>query len=125
MNRTLRLAAVPLIATLCASAAPARPSEAAARLGRTVHVDGIVVRPERVIEDSRCPANAMCVWAGRVVIRATVRGGRWKRTVDLETGKPVQVADGALTLVRVLPAKYGKPIRRGDYRFAFRFDGGI
>jgi hypothetical protein len=124
MKKLLALALLPLV-TACATTASARPAEGPARLGQTVYVGGITVRPERVIEDSRCPANALCVWAGRLVVRATVRGGRWKRTVDLEVGKPVQVADGALTLDRVLPAKYNKPIKPSAYRFAFRFEGGI
>lgn len=124
MNKLLSIAALPaLLAT--ATTASARASEGPARLGQTVYVDGLRVRPERVIEDSRCPATALCVWAGRVVLRATVRGGRWKRTLDLEVGKPVHVADGALTLMRVSPAKYNEPIKRGAYRFVFKFEGGI
>lgn len=78
-----------------------------------------------MIEDSRCPANANCVWAGRVVLRATISGGRWKRSLDLVMGQPTHVADGALTLVSVAPAKRIGSVKRRDYRFEFRFDGGI
>lgn len=124
MTMMLRLSILPLLA-ICATSASARPHEGPARLGQSVYVDGITVRPERVVEDSRCPANADCVWAGRVVLRATVRGGRWKRTFDLTPGKPVQVADGALTLVSVAPGKYIKRIKPRDYRFSFKFDGGL
>lgn len=124
MTRLFRLSTLPLLA-LCAAGASARPHEGPARLGQPVHVDGITVRPERVIEDSRCPADTNCVWAGRVVLRATVSGGRWRRSFDLETGRPVHVADGALALVSVSPAKRRGPIRPRDYRFTFKFDGGF
>lgn len=116
--------ALPLLAA-CATTGTARTPEGPARLGQAVYVDGITVRPVRVLEDSRCPANALCVWPGRVILRATVTGGKWKKTLDLETNNPVQVADGALTLVQVSPAKYNAPLKPGDYRFTFRFDGGI
>ena len=33
---------------------------------------GIVISFDRVVEDSRCPANVVCIWAGQVVIDATV-----------------------------------------------------
>ncbi|MGV3479235.1 MAG: hypothetical protein ACO1O3_04765 [Sphingobium sp.] len=124
MKRLARLSALSLLA-VCATSASARPHEGPARLGQRVYVDGITVRPDRVIEDSRCPANGDCIWAGRVVLRATVTGGRWKRTLDLIPGKPVQVADGALTLVSVAPDKMIGRIKPRDYRFRFRFDGGF
>jgi len=124
MKTILSLAALSLLAAMPAGAAPRLP-DGLARLGKAVHVDGVTVRPERVIEDSRCPANANCVWAGRVVLRANVSGGRWKRSFDLVLGKPVQVADGALTLVSVAPVKRIGAIKPRDYRFTFRFDGGL
>lgn len=124
MKTMLCLATLPLLAA-CATTTAARPQEGPARIGQTVYVDGITVRPERVIEDSRCAANAICVWQGRVVLRATVSGGRWKRTMNLTLGEPAQVADGALTLVQVSPAKYNAPLKPGDYRFSFSFQGGF
>ena len=83
------------------------------------------MRPLAVVEDSRCPAEVTCVWAGRLVVRAEILGGA-RRTVELELGKPVPVADGALTLVDVMPAKRaGSAVRPGDYRFTFKFEGGL
>ncbi|RSU62870.1 hypothetical protein DAH55_00510 [Sphingomonas koreensis] len=89
-------------------------------------VDGPHVTPLRVIEDSRCPMNARCVWAGRLVLRVKVTGGAWQRTIDLTMGEPVQVADGGLTLVSVTPDKRTDlAIKPRDYRFAFTFEGGF
>ena len=41
-----------------------------ARIGQAVYVDGPIIKPIAVIEDSRCPAEVQCVWPGRVRIKA-------------------------------------------------------
>lgn len=47
------------------------------RLGETVSlgVDGASVSFDRVVEDSRCPADAQCIWQGRVVVAGTLTLG--------------------------------------------------
>jgi hypothetical protein len=35
----------------------------------------LALRFEAVLEDSRCPADAQCIWAGRVVIAVVIRVG--------------------------------------------------
>lgn len=97
------------------------------RLGQMAAVSGPRVRPDQVIEDSRCPIDVQCVWAGRLIVRATVFGGAWTKQVDLTLGIPVTVADGSLTLVAATPVPItddgdGKPL---PYRFTFAFQGGL
>ena len=89
---------------------------------------GPVIIPLRVIEDSRCPMNARCVWAGRLVVETEIllRGGAESLTVPMTMGEPVPVADGAATLVAVWPDQVtGHTVSAGEYRFAYRFDGGL
>ena len=128
MSPQIALAAFASIALAgcSATAANPQPPSGPARIGQTVFVDGPHVTPIKVIEDSRCPINARCVWAGRVVLRVKVTGGAWQRTIDLTMGEPVQVADGGLTLVSVTPDKRTDlAIKPRDYRFAFTFHGGF
>jgi len=100
--------------------------EGPVRLGQIAAVGGPRVQPERVIEDSRCPMNARCVWAGRVVLRTKVFGGTWPKTLDLVLGVPADVADGKLTLVAVTPDRVaGRSARTEPSRFAFAFQGGL
>ncbi|MCE7796973.1 hypothetical protein LWE61_10425 [Sphingobium sufflavum] len=123
---TLFSAAAILALTGCVHGPGTPLREGPARLGETVSVGGPSVRPVRLVEDSRCPDNARCIWAGRVVVRALVSGGRWSRTMDLTLGQPAPVADGALTLVAVTPGKSTtRPVRPRDYRFTFDFQGGL
>jgi hypothetical protein len=97
-----------------------------ARFGQTVSVDGPRVTPIRLLEDSRCPMEARCIQAGEVRIMARVRTGRGSRMRELTLGKPIPVADGELELASVMPPRsVQRAIRLRDYRFGFRFAGGL
>ena len=59
-------------------------------LGQTLGIEGtrLGVRFDAVVEDSRCPANAMCVWEGRAIVKVTLRGISHEATVDLHSNVP-------------------------------------
>lgn len=119
---------IPIATLALASCATVPPAEAGptAGLGQTAYTNGLRVRPVEIVEDSRCPAAVQCVWAGRLIVRSEVMGASWRRTLDLELGKPRQVADGSLMLVSVQPAKRaGAAISPSAYRFTFDFQGGL
>lgn len=97
-----------------------------AALGETVYFDGPRVTPLEVLEDSRCPTNARCTWAGQVRLKVRVDLGASDRELVLTSGKPEPVADGSLELVEVEPAPIaGETLNPKDYRFGFRFMGGL
>ena len=111
MKRTLLLHA-PLLLAACAPMRPPPPppvmaASATVGLGDRAVLNGMAIVPLRVIEDSRCPINARCVWAGRLVLetnllqRATPEG----RTVNLVLGQPIAVDSGHLALVGAEPGK--------------------
>lgn len=130
MKQTLILLA-PLALVGCVTPGTPAPASdgsglAYARMGETVAVGGPRVTPLALIEDSRCPQGVQCVWAGRVRISATISTPTMKLTRELTMGEPFAVADGTLTLSEVRPPheKSTKPALP-DYRFGFRFDGGL
>lgn len=121
------LAALVAISLLgCAAPRPvaAPPIEGPVRLREIAAVDGPSVRPDQVIEDSRCPADVQCIHAGRLVLRATVIGGGWSKQLDLTLGAPTAVADGMLTLVDATPVPVTGETSGSAARFTFKFQGG-
>ena len=72
-----------------------------------------------IVEDSRCPPNANCVWAGRLIVDA--RYGR--QPLRLELGKPVAVPGGRLTLIGANgPAAAGSEMPPEGYQLRICFD---
>lgn len=122
--RVAVMACLPVIVAGCISV---RPVEGPVRLGQIAAVNGPRVRPDHVSEDSRCPKDAQCVWAGRLIVRVTVLGGGWSKRIDLTQGIPVNVADGSLVLVKATPSrKTSVPLDASpSYRFTFAFQGGL
>ncbi len=119
MKYPIYIALLPLMA--CTQA-----SGPVASIGQTAAVDGIKVRPLAILEESRCPKDASCFWAGQVRIHAAISGGAWQIERDLTAGKPIPVADGTLELTLVEPERrQDTAIALKDYRFTFRFSGGL
>lgn len=95
-------------------------------LGQRAMVEGPVVQPVEVLEDSRCPVNVRCVWAGRVRLKMLwLRPNGEKQPFEVTLGERTPLADGSILLESVRPEKHTDAvIAPGDYRFSFRFDGG-
>ncbi|MGH6632041.1 hypothetical protein [Sphingopyxis sp.] len=132
MQNIHRLAILALPAALALSACATTrgaplPDGSDVALGQKAYVDGPLVQPVEVLEDSRCPMNARCVWAGRVRVKMVwIRGNGEKQPFEATLGEPVQLADGQFTLESVRPEKRTDvTIKPADYRFSFRFAGGL
>lgn len=101
------------------------PGVAVARLGGTARLGNLTVRPIAVIEDSRCPHDRECYWAGRIRLRAAVSGVAGE--IVLVSNQPFALPrGGTLTLVAVAPEPWSPPppgIETGPAsRFGFRRD---
>lgn len=87
---------------------------------RPVQLGRVVVTPMRVTEDSRCPINARCVWAGRVVLETRIDGPGWRQTQPLVLGEPHTVRDVTVTLTEVSPGHTtDRRVTSAEYRFRF------
>ena len=97
-----------------------------ARLGQTVSLGGPRITPLKVLEDSRCPMEARCVWAGRLRLSVRVTTGAGTSVQELATGQPLAVADGQLVLQGVMPPRSTqRTLLPSDYRFTLKFSGGL
>lgn len=127
----MRYLALSMIAPLAAcSTIPAGPivdsqyetaqQGSAVGFNRPVWVGSIVVTPMRLVEDSRCPINARCVWPGQAVLEARIDGDGWRQTDRLTLGEPHEVYNKTLVLVSVEPGTLaGQTVDPAAYRFAF------
>jgi len=127
MIRTIvPLTASALLLAGCVTAHVNADGSVDARLGQTVNVGGPRVTPLEVLEDSRCPMEARCIRAGSVRLKVRIVTGAGRAVREVASDKPLQVADGQLELVGVMPPRSVRgPIKPGDYRFSFRFSGGL
>ncbi|TCJ39327.1 hypothetical protein [Parafrankia sp. BMG5.11] len=121
----LVLALAPLSVTACAVVPPAdstppQPAGYAVPIGQPVQVGDLILTPRKLVEDSRCPMNARCVWAGRVVVKTTIAGAGWADTADLTLGEPYGTHGKVIALVSVRPEKMaGTETQPMEYRFVY------
>ncbi|HEX2722464.1 MAG TPA: hypothetical protein VHM24_06065 [Gemmatimonadaceae bacterium] len=90
--------------------------------GQEARVEGtpIVIRFQGVSNDSRCPADVQCVWAGNATVRFSVTradGSSVESTLNTTLEPRVVTFDGfTLTLVALKPTpRAGKPVPAADY----------
>lgn len=87
----------------------------------------LVVKPLEILEDSRCPIEAECIWAGRVRIRAELTMGHETVISEMTTERPLRIHGGMLSIGEVAPEASGQwmPLTPSDYRFGFVFASDI
>lgn len=89
-------------------------------LGQPVAVGDLAVTPMRVVEDSRCPAEVDCVWAGRLVVETRIDGAGWRETDSISVGETYGTHGKVIALVAADPARSNQiPIEAAAYRFTY------
>ena len=72
-------------------------------LNENADLGGVSVRVQEVIEDSRCPINVTCIWAGRLRVRASITGAGDR---ELTLGEPLQVNGREILLAVAKPSPW-------------------
>ena len=94
-----------------------------ALLGQPTRVGPLIVTPIKVVEDSRCPMNARCIWAGRAIVNTRVDGSGWRETTNLELGKTHYTHGMSIRLSSVQPEEMAG--QQGPSQpYLFGFEGG-
>ncbi len=89
-------------------------------LGETAVFKGISIRPIAIVEDSRCPMNAKCIWAGTVRVETEIISGLGKSTQVIELGKSVTTEAEEVSLMFVAPdTMAGVPTEPSAYRLTY------
>ncbi len=80
------------------------------------------VRFEGVLEDSRCPSDVQCIWAGEVVVDVTIGDGSSSRR-SMRPGEAVASGRFRVNLLEVQPyPKSTSAIQPSQYRATFLVD---
>ena len=116
--------ALPLLAACSTySTYAVAPEGSLVALGHPVAVADLKVTPLSVVEDSRCPINARCVWAGRIVVETQIEGTGWQDVLPLTLGEPGESHGYYFNLVSAEPGRMAgsgtDPVKPEDYRFGF------
>jgi len=89
-------------------------------IDRPVRVGDLVVTPRAVVEDSRCPETARCVWPGRLIVRTRIDGAGWRDTADLTLGQTYGTHGRVIALVSATPGRQAESeIETRAYRFVY------
>lgn len=92
-------------------------------LRATAQVGTVLVTPEAVTEDSRCPTGVTCVQAGRVLVPTTIQSSYGFRTITMSSlGNIFTTEDGyKVQMVDVTPGKTASStIPMSDYRITYK-----
>ncbi len=125
----MRSVALPIAALAlgaCATVPDAAPvrSDGLAYLGEATRIGALIVAPCAVVEDSRCPINVRCVWAGRAIVRTEVAGAGWRKTLNLTLGERITTDGKQLALTSIEPGKLAGAQPFPPQPMLFGFQGG-
>lgn len=88
--------------------------------GQKVTGLNVTITPLEVTEDSRCPQDVQCIWAGTVKVKTKIESGLGASESTLEVGTSVTTEAEEITLIDVSPAKTSaETIPSSSYRFTF------
>ncbi len=91
-----------------------------AKLNQKILNNEVYITPLKIIEDSRCPADVTCIWAGQVRLQAKLQSGNSEQEIILISGKPFIFSGKSVTLTDILPAKDSKKeVPLSEYGFDF------
>lgn len=81
-----------VVASLTTSPSPSASmaERIAINVGASDTISGLTIKPIRVVEDSRCPPEAVCVWEGRAVVETYLADASGSKQVQLilRSGEP-------------------------------------
>ncbi|TSC68295.1 MAG: hypothetical protein G01um101456_697 [Parcubacteria group bacterium Gr01-1014_56] len=94
-----------------------------AQIGKSATALGVDILPLEVVEDSRCPVDVQCVWAGRVSVSVRIHSAMGESTMTFTPGTPVTTEAQTITLLDVKPSPYaGVTIKQSQYVFIFQIE---
>ncbi len=104
---------------------PVEPTTVTVAIGEPAHAHGVSVTPTKLLEDSRCPSDVVCIQAGTVRVEAMLVDGMGTSTMPFILGstEPVTSEVASIYLIAVEPYPIASdPTEDASYRFTFRIE---
>ena len=79
-----------------------------AHIGQAAKAPGETLTPIRVVDDSRCPADVQCIWAGTVHVSVQIVSGSGDSDMIFELGKVGTTEVNSIALTAVAPSSNSK-----------------
>lgn len=87
-------------------------------LNETFEINGLIIKPWAVTQDSRCPSDVTCIQAGKVVVAINLGTS----TMEIEPGQIKHAGAFSVTLDDVMPYPISThKITDQEYKFTFTF----
>lgn len=132
MTRHRHLVPLLLTVALAACRSAGGPASHVASLDREIQLapkeqavfgqQGLTVEFLRVLEDSRCPSDVTCVWAGEAKVQLSARIGAAEAVQhEITAGQQATLGEFRLVVVRVQPERIStREIAPEEYRVTLR-----
>ncbi|MBZ0114423.1 MAG: hypothetical protein K8J08_18315 [Thermoanaerobaculia bacterium] len=124
MGAIVAAALVPAYGCNDSPTAPVTDSEVTLSIGQTVRIAAGELTFEQVPEDSRCPVDVDCIWAGDALVVLRLRSDLSATPVELHTGiepRATRLGDTLVELIGVVPQPVSdSTIPQGAYRATLR-----
>lgn len=107
---------------VCPSTAvtPTDETTVSTKLGVAGQGLNVKIIPLSVVQDSRCPIDVQCVWAGTVTIKVLIESGLGASTQELSIGETITTESETITLTSVSPTPNStRAITSEQYVFTF------
>jgi hypothetical protein len=96
-------------------------ASATSRIGEVLDIMGLKISPLAVLEDSRCPIDVECIWAGTLRLRANLESFSGISEQVFVLGESITIENGSIKLVSVEPITDSKTnIDDSEYTFSFQ-----
>lgn len=110
--------------TQASSTVVLRAERGVLKLNQTGTFGNFSITPIAIAEDSRCPSDVQCIWAGKTRVLFTVKTPTLNGFgLELEEGKTKSVNEWVVTLVKVLPYPVSThKTADGEYRLEIKIN---
>lgn len=94
------------------------------KIGEEKRFDNISIKMVRIKDDSRCPENVSCIWAGKVSADVELKIGEIRKTATLDSvNSPYLFENYLIKIIDVKPEqKIGKEIAQSEYVIFFSIE---